>query len=162
MIGRLFWQLLGEMDVATSEFDRTRFDFAIPGIANLAVGEEVEQFFALFGRRMIREDVAAKAADEAEPIAQGKIERGFDLAAKALGDGGAFARGGNCDLEIAASNHCGEVKIAVRRIIDRVGEDSPRLCRDKNIAIHGGAAGGCDGEENVREDHQCEIRADAR
>ena len=162
MIGRLFWQLLGEMDVATSEFDRTRFDFAIPGIANLAVGEEVEQFFALFGRRMIREDVAAKAADEAEPIAQGKIERGFDLAAKALGDGGAFARGGNCDLEIAASNHCGEVKIAVRRIIDGVGEDSRAFgLRGK----HRDSRRRCRWlrwRGKCSEDHQCEIRADAR
>ena len=77
--------------MAAGELDRARFDFAILGIANLAVGEKVEQLFALFGRRMIREDVAAKAADEAKPIAQRKIERGFDLAAKALGDGGAFA-----------------------------------------------------------------------
>ena len=79
--------------MASGELDGSRFDFAILRIANLAVGEQVEQFLALFGGRMVRENVAAKAADEAKPIAQREIERGFDLAAKALGDGGAFARG---------------------------------------------------------------------
>ena len=85
--------MLGKMNVPACKFDRARFDFAILGIANPAVGEQIEQFFALLGRRMIGEDVAAKAADKAKPVSQRKIERGFNLAAKALGDGGAFAGG---------------------------------------------------------------------
>src|ERR1700739_2181631 len=100
---------------------------------------------------MICEDVASKAADEAKPISQRKIERGFDFAAKALGDGGAFAGGGNCDLEIAATDDSGKVKIAVRWIVDGVGENPARLRCEKNIAIYRGAAGGCDGHKNVAE-----------
>src|ERR1700722_1112845 len=141
--------MLGKMNVPAGKFDRARFDFAVLGIANPAVGKQVEQFFALFSRRMIGEDVAAKAADEAKPVSQRKNERGFNLAAKAVGDGGAFARGGNCNLEIASPDDSGEIKITVRRIVDGIGEDPARLCCEENLAIHGGAAGGGDGEKSV-------------
>src|SRR5580700_2348867 len=143
--------MLGKMNVPAGKFDRARFDFAVLGIANPAVGKQVEQFFALFSRRMMGEDVAAKAADEAKPVSQRKIERGFNLAAKALGDGGAFARGGNCNLEIASPDDSREIKITVRRIVDGIGEDPARLRCEENFAIHGGAAGSSDGEKNISE-----------
>ena len=57
---------------------------------------------------MVREYVATKTADEAEPIAEREVERGFDFAAEALSDGGAFARGGDGDLEIAAATIAGK------------------------------------------------------
>ena len=94
----------GQMHVAAGEFDRARIDFAILGIANLAVGEKIEKLFSLFGRWVIGENVAAKAADEAEPIAEGEIERSFDLAAKALRDGGAFAGSGDCDSRLSGQS----------------------------------------------------------
>jgi hypothetical protein len=37
----------------------------------------------------------------------------------------------------------------VGRIVDGVGENPARLRCEKNFAIHGGAAGGCDGEKSV-------------
>jgi len=148
---RIFRQMLAQMDVAPGELNRARFDLAILRLTNLAVGEKVEQFLALLGWRMVREDVAAKAAHEAKPIAQRKVERGFDFPAKALSDGGALARGGNCDLEIASTDDSGKEKIAVRLVVDGIDEDPAGLRREKNIAIHGGAAGGGDGEKNVAE-----------
>jgi hypothetical protein len=54
-------------------------------------------------------------------------------------------------LEIAAADNGGEIKIAVRRIVDGVAKDSAFLGREEDFMIHGAATSGGNGEKNLAE-----------
>ena len=63
-----------------------------------------------------------------EPGAEVVRQLLVDFAAQALGDGGAFAGGGDGDLQVAAADHGAEEEIAVGDIVDAVAEDVRARC----------------------------------
>ena len=70
------------------------------------------------------EDFAAKLAEILEPGAEVVGQLLVDFAAEALGEGGAFAGGGDGDLQVAAADHRAEEEVAVGNVVDAVAEDA--------------------------------------
>ena len=101
-------------------------------VADLAVGEFMEQELARFAAGMGGENFAAKLAEVFEPGAEVVGELLVDFAAQALGKGGAFAGGGDGDLQIAAADDGAEEEVAVGNVVDAVAEDAALECvRDR-------------------------------
>jgi hypothetical protein len=99
---------------------------------------------SLFVARMGGEDFAAKLAEVLKPWAEVRGELLVDFAAQALGNGGAFAGGGDGDLEIAATDDGAEEEIAVGDVIDAVGEDAATHRFAINEGVYFGHIGGGD------------------
>ena len=72
--------------------------------ADIAAGKLVEELVAGLVEGLGLEDFAAEIAELGEPVASIEREGGVDLLAQALGERGAFATGGDGDLEVAATD----------------------------------------------------------
>jgi hypothetical protein len=79
---------------------------------------------ARFAAGMRGENFAAQFAEILKPGAEVFRQLLVDFAAQALGDGGAFAGGGDGDLQIAAADHGAEEEIAVGNVVDAVAQDA--------------------------------------
>jgi hypothetical protein len=120
---------------------------AILRFANFTVGEQMEEAFALFGRRVLGHDFTADISDECQPVGEAFVQTLLNFLTKTLGYGGAFPIRGNGDLEITAADNCGKIKIAIRRIVHGIAENSQALRFKENGAIDGGVRGCGDCEE---------------
>jgi 1,4-dihydroxy-2-naphthoyl-CoA synthase len=69
------------------------------------------------------ENFAAECAKIFEPCAEVWRKLRIDFAAEALGNGGAFSSGGDCDLKIAAGDYGAEEKVAVGNVVNAVARD---------------------------------------
>jgi hypothetical protein len=119
----------------------------ILGFANFAVSEEMEETLALFGRRMLCHDFATSVADQVQPVGNAIVEALFNFLPKPLGHCGAFPGSRDGDLEIAAADDSGKIKIAVGRIVHGIAEDAEALGFDKYGAIDRSVGRGSDGKE---------------
>jgi hypothetical protein len=91
--------------------------------ADFALGELVEEPFALVVEGLGGYDLAAQVAEVGEPVAEVEGELGVELLAEALGEGWAGSGGGDGDLQVSAADYGGEVEVAEGRVIDGVAED---------------------------------------
>lgn len=126
-----------------------RGDLAILGFTKFGVGEEMEEALALFGRRVLGHNFAASVTDELQPLGNAIVQGLLDFLPKPLGHGGAFAGSRDGNLEIAAADDSGEIKVAVRRIVHRIAEDAQTLGFDKYGAIDQSIGRGGDGQERA-------------
>jgi hypothetical protein len=124
-----------------------RRDLAILRFANFTVGEEMEKALALFRRRVLSPDFTAYISDECQPFGEAFVQALVNFLTKTLGYGGAFPIRGNGDLEITAADDCGKIKIAIRRIVHGIAENSQALRFKENGSIDGGVGGCGDCEE---------------
>jgi hypothetical protein len=107
----------------------------------------MQEGFACFAAWMQCEDFAAELAEILEPVTKVLRELRIDFAAEALGYCGAFARGGNCDLKIAAADHGAEKEIAVGNVVDAVAWDVASDAALIDSGVDFGGVGGGDDEE---------------
>jgi hypothetical protein len=83
----------------------------------------MQQGFAALSAGMEGKDVAPKPAEAGKPRAQIAGKLLVDFAAQVLGEGGAFARSGNGDLQVAATHDRAEKEIAIGDVVHAVAED---------------------------------------
>jgi hypothetical protein len=84
----------------------------------------MQQQFPRLAAGMCGENLAPQTAHFCEPWTQILRQLLVDLPAQALGHGGAFASGRNGNLQCAPADHGAKVKVAERRIVHTVDEDS--------------------------------------
>ena len=124
-----------------------RRGLAILRFANFTVGEEMEKALAFIRRRVLRHDFTADISDECQPVGEAFVQALVNFLAKTLGYGGAFPIRRNGDLEITAADDCGKIKIAIRRVVHGIAENSQALSFKENGAIDGGVGSCGDCEE---------------
>jgi hypothetical protein len=113
--------------------DGARQASAIPVRAQLARGLQLaesqntgrcakfmQQQAAVFTARKRLENFPAQLADLHQPRAKIFGQLLVDLAAQALREGGAFAGGGDGDLQVAAADHRAKKEIAIGNVVDAV------------------------------------------
>jgi hypothetical protein len=113
----------------------------------LPVRKLVKEQAALFAAGMCSQDFAPQFAELREPGAEVIGELLVDFAAQALRDGGAFAGGGDGDLQVAAADHGTEEEIAVGDIVNAVAGDAARDGFAIDRGIDFGHIGGSDDDE---------------
>ncbi len=104
----------------------------------------MEEALALFGRRMFGNDFTADVTDEVQPVSDAFIQAFVNFLAEPLGHCRAFSGGGDGDLEIAAANESGKIKIAVGRIVHGIAEDAQALGFEEHGAVDRVVGGGGD------------------
>ncbi len=128
---RLFQELF-ETGLASEEME--------PALGGLGVGSG----------RLRAEQVAGRA----KPFKPGGVfgtELLFEFKAKALGEGRAFAVGGDGDLEIATLDDGAVVEVAVIDIVDGVAENVAALGFGEDGGVELGDRGGGDDQERAEE-----------
>lgn len=93
---------------------------------------------ALRGRHLLSEDFLTHAAKMRDPVAKSRSVLSFELAAQAAGERGTRPAGRDGDLKRTASHDGWIVKIAMRRIINGIAENSARARFAKNVSVHAG------------------------
>src|SRR5271168_681349 len=83
----------------------------------------MQQRLSLFATRMSLEDFAAELSQIFQPCAKIFGQLLVDLAAKSLGDGGAFSRSRDGDLQVASADDGAKIKVAVGNVIHTIAND---------------------------------------
>ena len=116
-----------------------------------AAGEEMQPLPGELGLGILR---AKDLAGSAEPIEPGGVfgtELFLEFLAEALGEGGAFAVGGDGDLEIAALDDGAVEEVAVGDVIDGIAEDVAGFGFLEDSGVDFGDGGGGDDQEGAGE-----------
>src|ERR1700744_799169 len=100
------------------------------------VGQRMQQGFAGFAGGKRGEDFAALCSQLCKPGADGLRQLRVDLAAQALGEGGAFSAGGDGYLQWAALHDGSEEEITVGNVIYAVAEDSALDCGSIDCCVY--------------------------
>ena len=93
------------------------------GLADLALGQLMEQRFPGLAAGVRFENLAAELAETFKPGGKVAGQLLVDFAAEALGDGGTFSGGGDGDLQGSAADHRTEKEIAVGNVVDAVAKN---------------------------------------
>ncbi len=116
-----------------------------------AAGEKMQPLFGEFGLGVLR---AKDFTSGAEPIEPGGIfgaELFREFLAEALSEGGAFAIGGDGDLEIAALDDGAVVEVAVGGVVDGVAENVAGFGFAEDGGVDFGNGSGGDDKESAGE-----------
>ena len=114
-----------------------------------AAGEEMKPLLGEFGLGVLRAEDLASCAEPIEPGGIFGAELCLEFLAQALGQGGAFAVGGNADLEIAALDDGAVVEMAVVDVIGGIAEDVAGFGFLEDGGVDFGDGSGGDDEESA-------------
>src|SRR5580658_1997418 len=102
---------------------------------------------ARIAARMNLKNLAAELTQMFKPCAEVFRQLRINLAAEALGDGGAFAGGGDGYLQIATADDGAKKEIAVGNVVDAVARDVSSYATLVDGCIHIRRIGGGDDQE---------------
>ena len=114
-------------------------------------GQGVELALGGFGIVGLGAEGFAGGAEPLEPVFVFGAELFFEFFAEALGERGAFAVGGDGDLEIAALDDGAVVEVAVLDVVDGVAEDSALVGFEEDGGVDVWERGGGDDEKDAGE-----------
>jgi len=119
--------------------------------ADLALGELVEEPFALVVEGFRGDDLTAEVAEGVEPVTGIERELGVDVFANLLGEGRACSCGRDGDLQVSSADYGREVEVAEGWVVHGVAEDVALAGFVENGAVDGWVVGGGYHEEVVGE-----------
>jgi len=109
----------------------------------------MEPFCSEFRFGVLRAEDLTSGAEPFEPGGVFGAELLFEFLAKALGERGAFAVGGDGDLEVAALDDGAVEEVAIIGVVDGVAEDAAGFGFAEDGGVDFGDGGGGDDEEST-------------